>query len=281
MEIIVGKYSGFCAGVNYTYLKAKEELNNGKTYCLGEIIHNDQVIEELEDLGMITVNNIKSIPDNSRVIFRAHGEAPKSYLYATKHNLSVIDLTCGRVKIIHNKVDKEKDKSYIFIIGKKTHPEIIATSGFSGEESTIIESFDDIDKAIDSFKLSNKNQIYVVSQTTFSSSLFDKIVEEIKKRLNTNNIIVDKTICDATEKRQNEVVELSKKCNIMLVIGSKTSSNTKELYNIAKNYCDDVFFIEKEFDVNDISFNSNDIVGVIAGASAPKYLIDRVVSLIK
>lgn len=281
MKIIVGKYSGFCAGVNYTYIKAKEELNNGKTYCLGEIIHNDQVIKELQDLGMITVNNIELIPDNSRVIFRAHGEAPKSYLYAKEHNLSIIDLTCGRVKLIHNKVAKEKDNSFVFIIGKKTHPEIVATYGFSGEDSTIIESIDDINNAIEEYKKSNKNKIYIVSQTTFSSLLFDTIVNEIKNMIGFNNIVVDKTICDATEKRQNEVVELSRKCNKMLVIGSKTSSNTKELYLYALNNCGEVFFIENEDDVKNINFNNNDIIGVIAGASAPKYLIDKVVSLIK
>lgn len=281
MEIIKGKYSGFCAGVNYTYIKAKEEIKKGKTYCLGEIIHNDQVIKELEDLGMITIDSIELIPDNSRVIFRAHGEPLSNYQYVKKHNLSLIDLTCGRVKLIHDKVSKEKDNSFILIIGKKSHPEIIGTVGFSGENFHVIENESDIKNAYKRFNESKLNKIYVVSQTTFSSSLFDELITKIKAEFKSIDIKVDKTICDATEKRQNEVLNLSKKCNIMLVIGSSNSSNTKELFNISKNNCSNTFFIKDENDLKCIKFNDNDVVGVVAGASAPKYLIDKIVSLIK
>jgi 4-hydroxy-3-methylbut-2-enyl diphosphate reductase len=280
MKIIIGKYSGFCTGVNYTYIKAKQEVNKGKTYCLGHLIHNDQVIKELEDMGMITVNYIDLIPDNSRVIFRAHGEPIERYEYAKKHNLEIVDLTCGRVRIIHDKVAKEKDNSYIFIIGKKTHPEIIGTAGFSGNNYSVIENNDDIDKAINEFNNSNMNKIYIVSQTTFSSKKFDDLVSNIKDRLNNIEIKIDKTICDATEKRQQEVLDLSKKCSIILVLGSSNSSNTKELYNIAKENCKEVYFIEEESDLNNIKFKDDDIIGIVAGASAPKYFIDKIVSLI-
>ena len=281
MDVIKGEFSGFCAGVNFTYNKAKEEILKGKTYCLGEIIHNDQVINELENMGMITIEKINIIPDNSRVIFRAHGEPLKNYEYAKKHDLEVIDLTCGRVKIIHNKVSKEKDDSFILIIGKKTHPEIIGTKGFSGENCYVIENELDIKQSYNEFKKTNLNKIYIVSQTTFSSSLFDELVSIIKKEFKDTFIKVDKTICDATEKRQKEVLELSKKCNKMLVIGSKNSSNTKELFNISKNNCIDTYFIEDELSISNIKFNKEDIVGVVAGASAPKYLIDNIVKKIK
>ena len=281
MEIIVGKYSGFCAGVNNTYIKAKKEVNKGKTYCLGQLIHNDQVIRELEEMGMITVNMIELVPDNSRVIFRAHGEPVEKYEYAKNHNLEIVDLTCGKVRIIHDKVSLEKDNSFIFIIGKKTHPEIIGTSGFSGNDYSIIDSIEDIDIAIKKFKKSNKDKIYIVSQTTYSSNKFDLLVNNIQNKIKNTIIKVDKTICDATEKRQKEVLELSKKCNIILVLGSSNSSNTKELYNIAIDKCKEVYFIEDESDINTIKFNNNDIIGVVAGASAPKYFIDKIVSLIK
>lgn len=281
MEVIKGEYSGFCLGVNYTYKKAKEEIVKGKTYCLGEIIHNNQVIKELEDMGMITVNNIESISDNSRVIFRAHGEPLKNYEYAKKHNIEVIDLTCGRVKIIHNKVFKEKNDSFILIIGKKTHPEIIGTEGFSGDNYYVIENELDIKDAYKEFKKSKLNKVYVISQTTFSNFLFDELVDKIKQEFNDTLIKIDKTICDATEKRQSEVLGLSKSCNKMIVIGSKNSSNTIELFNIAKNNCKDTYFVEDESNLNKIKFNEDDIVGVVAGASAPKYLIDNIVKKIK
>lgn len=281
MEIIKGKYSGFCLGVNYTYKKAKEEIVKGKTYCLGEIIHNNQVIKELEGMGMITIDNIESINDNSRVIFRAHGEPLKNYEYAEKHNLEIIDLTCGRVKLIHNKVFKEKNNSFILIIGKKTHPEIIGTIGFSGDNYYVIENESNIKDAFIEFKKSKLNKVYVVSQTTFSNSLFDELVNKIKKVFNDTLIKIDKTICDATEKRQTEVFNLSKSCNKMIVIGSNNSSNTIELYNIAKDNCKDTYFVEDETNLNKIKFNKDDVVGVVAGASVPKYLIEKVIKYIE
>ncbi len=275
MELIKGKYSGFCAGVNYTYTKAKEHLQKGPLYCLGEIIHNNQVISELESLGMITVDNINDIPDNSKVIFRAHGEAPSSYEYAKLHNIEVIDLTCPNVSLIHKKVTKNKDK-FIILIGKKNHPEVIGTVGYS-YNYFIVESSDDLDELVNCINKSNINEIYIVSQTTFSSDKFDLLVERIKELLKGYSIEVDKTICNATEKRQQEALELSKLCNKIIVIGSKTSSNTKELYNIAISNCKNTYFVEEEKDLRTIEFKESDKVGVLAGASVPNYIIDNII----
>ncbi len=109
MKIIKGKFSGFCGGVNLTYEKAKETLKKEPVYCLGQIIHNEQVIKELEDQGMITVNEITSIPDHSKVIFRAHGETIENYEYAKSHDIEVIDLTCPKVNNVHQKVINHND----------------------------------------------------------------------------------------------------------------------------------------------------------------------------
>ena len=119
MEIKIAKLCGFCAGVNYTIKRATEELENSKEpiYCLGEIIHNERVIKKLEDMGMITVERLDDIPNGSKVIFRAHGEAANVYEYAKDKNLEIIDLTCGKVRLIHNKVEKAKSDSFIIIIG--------------------------------------------------------------------------------------------------------------------------------------------------------------------
>ena len=279
MEIIKGNYSGFCAGVNFTYSKAKEELKKGPLYCLGDIIHNEIVINELESLGMITVNSIMDIPDNSRVIFRAHGERPDSYEYAKLHNLEVIDLTCANVKLIHNKVLKNNDK-FIILIGKHNHPEVIGTSGYC-INYYVVENEDDLKDAYQAYIKSKLSNIYIISQTTFSSSKFDILVESIKSLFNNSNIIIDKTICASTEKRQEEVIDLSKKCNKMLVIGSKNSSNTKELYNLSNKYCNNTYFVENENDLDNIEFSDKDKVGVVAGASVPLYIIDTIINKIK
>ena len=276
MKFLVGKYSGFCAGVNHTYNKALEEVKKGKIYCLGNIIHNEQVVNELESLGMFTVFDIKDVKDNSRVIFRAHGEPLSSYLYAKEHNLDVVDLTCGRVKIIHNKVLKEKEDSFIIVIGKKTHPEIKGTIGYILDNYYVIEDESDIKDAYEEFLKSRKEKVFIISQTTFSSSLFDQLCKKIKKTFKKVELNIDKSICDATDKRQKECSRISKKASVVIVIGSKKSSNTKELYEIACKNCNMVYFIEKLDYLKDVSFNRDDIIGIVAGASCPKYLIDEV-----
>ena len=277
MEIVKGKYSGFCAGVNYTYINALKELENGPLYCLGDIIHNKEVIKDLENKGMSTVSNISEVPNGSKVIFRAHGEPYSSYVYAKNHNIKVIDLTCPKVKMIHNKVNEYKKEYFIIIIGKKTHPEIIGTIGFCDNNYYVIENLDDLDKVHSEFIKSKMNKVVVISQTTFSSALFDSLVLKIKDIFNNNEVLIDKSICNATEKRQKECEDISKKVSLMLVIGSKHSSNTKELYNIAKKNCTDVFLIENVLDLNNIDIKSNKI-GVVAGASTPNYLIDCIIS---
>ena len=280
MEVIIGKYSGFCAGVSYTYKRAVEEINKRSLYCLGEIIHNKQVIEELESKGITTVNKINEVPNNSSVIFRAHGEPYSSYEYAKKHNIKVIDLTCGKVKLIHDKVSRMKADCYIAIIGKKKHPEIIGTLGFSGTDAIVIEESIDIPNLKKEFEKSQKEKIFIISQTTFSSSKFDELVLKIKEEFNNVIIEVDKSICNATQKRQDECEEISKNVEAVIVIGSKHSSNTRELFNIASKNCKNVYYVEEIMDVDTINLNF-DIIGIVAGASAPKYLIDSIVSKIK
>ncbi len=276
MKVIVGEYSGFCKGVNYTYTKAQEELKKGPIYCLGKIIHNDIVIKELEDKGMITISNLKEVPKNGKVIFRAHGEPYESYEYAKNNNIEVIDLTCGKVKLIHNKVSKEKDESFIVIIGKKTHPEIIGTVGFSGKNSYVVENSSDIEKLKEKIEESKMSKIFIISQTTFSSQKFDELLALITKELKDYEINYDKSICNSTEKRQNECEEISEKSTLMIVIGDKLSSNTKELYNIAKENCQNSYLISDISELKGIKISSNDTIGIVAGASTPKYLIDEI-----
>ena len=206
MELIVAKLCGFCAGVSHTIKKAKEILENSNEniYCLGEIIHNESVIKSLEDQGMITVNSLDEIPDNSKVIFRAHGEAKEIYEKAASKNLEVIDLTCGKVRIIHNKVEKAATDSFIIIIGKKNHPETIGTFGYAKPNSFIIENQEDIEEAVNSINASHLNKVYIVAQTTFNDDKFDLLVNELQSKIK-KELIVDKTICDATKNRQEEV----------------------------------------------------------------------------
>ena len=281
MEIVIGKTAGFCAGVNYAVKMAEENIKNEKIYCLGELVHNGQVINKLEKKGMITVDNIEKVPNNSKVIFRAHGEPEIIYKKAKEKGLEIIDLTCGRVKLIHDKVRKEKDKSFIIIVGKAKHPEVIGIKGFAGENSYIIENEDDILDAYMKYEKNKTGRVFVVSQTTFSSEKFDKLRKEIETNFIEADVIVDKTICDATEKRQKETREIAKDFHTMIIIGGKNSSNTRELVNVAKEECENVYSIETAEELKKIDFDNIDKVGIMAGASTPKESITEIEEFLK
>ncbi|MBR3614659.1 MAG: 4-hydroxy-3-methylbut-2-enyl diphosphate reductase [Clostridia bacterium] len=277
MEVVVGKLAGFCPGVENTVKRAKEILQEkGTVYCLGEIVHNGQVIQELEKIGMITVENIEEVPNNSSIIFRAHGEPEYKYEIAKQKNLEIFDLTCGKVTAIHKKVQREREESFIIILGKKKHPEVLGTKGFSGENSYIVESEDDILDAYIEYEKTELGRVYVVAQTTISSKYFDILAEEIEKNFIEAEVVIDKTICNATEIRQKETAEIAKKYNTMIIIGGKNSSNTKELAKIAEENCENVYLIETVDEIKNINFSNISGVGIMAGASTPRESINNV-----
>ncbi len=276
MQIIVGKYSGFCNGAKNAVTKTNNALDENAIYSVGEIVHNEVVVNQLKERGLIVKDSIMDIPNNSRVIIRAHGETIDFYKEAKQRNFNLIDLTCGRVKLIHNKILSNKN-SFIIIIGKKNHPEVIAHKSYS-DDCYVVENEFDIMDAYNSFLASNKKTVYIVSQTTFNSELFDQLVEDIKKVFSNSIIEVDKTICNATSLRQEEAKEIAKNVDKMIVIGGKNSSNTKELEVVASNYCNNVYLIQTKDDLDKNMFNEDDIIGITAGASTPPEVIDDVVN---
>lgn len=277
MDVIVGKLAGFCPGVESTIKRAQQILEEkNKIYCLGEIVHNKQVIQSLENQGMITVEELEEVPDNSVLIFRAHGEPEYKYEIAKQKNLELHDLTCGNVISIHKKVQKERDDSFIIILGKKKHPEVLGTKGFAGENSYVIETEDDILDAYMEYEKTDLGRVYVVGQTTISSTYFDKLAEEVENNFIEAEVVIDKTICNATEIRQKETLEMSKKYNTMIIIGGKNSSNTKELAKIAEANSKNVYSVETIKDIKQIDFSGIKEIGIMAGASTPKDIINEV-----
>ena len=278
MKIIVGKYSGFCNGVKYTVDKAIEALKeNDIIYSLGDIVHNEIVILNLKKSGLIVKDNISSIPNNSKMIIRAHGEGIKTYNDAKKKNLELIDLTCGKVKLIHNKILNKKENYYVIIIGKKDHPETIAHATYSNN-SYVIENNDDIIPCYKAFKKSNLSKVYIVAQTTFSEESFELLCNEIKKVFVNVDILIDNTICNATKFRQEETKDLASKVSKMIIVGGKNSSNTKELAVIARKYCKDVLLVQTVYDLSSCSFNENDVIGIEGGASTPPEITQEIVN---
>ncbi len=282
MEIIIGKTAGFCYGVKNAVDKASRDIKeNNNLYCLGELVHNKKVVDDLKDEGLKFIDDIKNA--KTTTIIRAHGIPKNVYKYAKENNIELKDYTCPNVLNIHKIAEDYKNKGYyIFLLGKSTHPENIATISFCGKNSMIIEDIDDVEQAIEEFKKSNIKDLLVISQTTFSLEKFYKIENLIKEKIDESiNLVIKNTICKATELRQKETEELSKKVDYMIIIGGSNSSNTKKLYEVATKFCKRTICIEDSNELNIKDFKNIKKVGVMAGASTPNVSIEEVINKIK
>lgn len=274
MEIIIGENAGFCYGVNRAVENAIKEARMGITYCLGEIVHNQNVIEKLEKAGVIFINNIEQA--KGKAIIRAHGVPKEVYEKARKNNISLIDLTCPSVLKIQQMVeDYSKKDFFIIIVGNNKHPEIIGIKSRAGNKCIVIADKMEIYEQWE--KIQNEKNILLISQTTHSSKKFDEIAEELKRQLKNNaNLEIKKTICPSTEIRQKETEEMAKKVEMMIIIGDKRSSNTNKIYEISCKYCDKVLFIADENELDIRKIKDIKTIGIMAGASTPKEDIIRV-----
>ncbi len=282
MEIILGKSSGFCFGVKNAIDGTEKELKNNKpVYCLGEIIHNEEVIKDLESKGLVIVDNIEDVKDVA--IIRAHGVSKNVYETAKSKNIKLLDYTCPFVSNIHKTVTRyAKDNYFIFLLGIKDHPESIGTISFCGDNSYLIESLNDVSFALNEFQKSSLKNLLIISQTTFSVSLFEEIVSKVKSRLTSNiNLEIKNTICNTTSIRQRETKSIAKKVDLMIVIGGKHSSNTKKLFDVAKKNCKNTLFIQTKNDLEYTYLQSFNKIGIIAGASTPQNIIEDVVDFCK
>ena len=276
MEITVAKSAGFCFGVQRAVDSVYKELeeNSGKIYTFGPIIHNEQVVEDLNKRGIEvidTVEQLKKIKEGT-VVIRSHGVAKEIYDILEQQKLKMVDATCPFVKKIHNIVlDESNNGKTIIIIGNDNHPEVEGIKGWVVGEAIVIKDEEDIEK-IDSFR---NESICIVSQTTFNYNKFKYLVEIIRKK--GYDITVVNTICNATHVRQVEAQKISSKVDAMIVIGGKNSSNTQKLYDICKNECKDTYYIQTVSNLNLKNVDSLRSIGITAGASTPKKIIEEVV----
>lgn len=284
MEIIVGKTSGFCFGVKNAVDNANEELekSSGSVYCLGELVHNKQVTNDLQEKGLIFIDDIEE--SRGKTIIRAHGIKKEIYQKAKCLNLELKDLTCPKVLKIHGMVEEHSNNGYyIFLVGVQNHPETIGTFSFCGENSIIIESVSDLEKAVSSFKQTNIKKALLITQTTYSLKGFEEISEKLQEALKQNNIElkVMNTICSATELRQKETEKISKEVDMMIIIGGKNSSNTKKMHEIAIKNCENVISVETKDDIDINIIKQFEKIGIMAGASTPNKSIVDIVDFIK
>ena len=248
MEIIIGKTAGFCYGVKRAVEGSIEEIKKqkGQIYCLGELVHNNEVIKDLEEQGLKFIENIEEVKDNkTKVIVRAHGIEKEIYQKAKEKEIELIDFTCPKVSKIHKRAEEYQKKGYyIFLVGVKGHPETIGIISYCGKNMSLIVEENDIENALKDLEKSKIKNLLILVQTTYNIHKFEEIIKKIKKHLDENiQIVVKNTICFATETRQKETEEISKQVDTMIIIGGKHSSNTRKLYDIAEKNCDNTILI--------------------------------------
>ena len=266
--ITVAKTAGFCYGVKRAVDHVYKQAETGeKTATIGPIIHNPQVIADLASKGVQVYDRVKDIPKGYTAVIRAHG-VPKR-VYEELEGRPYIDLTCPFVAKIHKIVHEHHQKGYqIVIVGDKKHPEVIGINGWCGDSAIIINSPDEqIDEDL------SKKDVCIVAQTTIKKNIFVQIVQILKKTCKST-LIFD-TICSATRDRQEEAVELAKASDMMLVVGGRESSNTRKLFEIAKQYCKNTYHIETYEEIP--QKNTYKKIGITAGASTPVRIIEEVV----
>lgn len=283
MEIIIGKTSGFCHGVKNAVNHAKQEVECklSDIYCLGELVHNKHVTNELKKNGLIFIENIEEA--KGKTIIRAHGVTKGVYKKARDLGIELKDLTCPKVLKIHDIAEEYSSNGYyIFLVGISNHPETIGTHSFCGANSSIIENVYDLERAVTKFEETNIPRAILITQTTFNLKKFEEISKRLKEMLDeSKELKIINTICSSTELRQKETEDISQKVDLMLIIGGKNSSNTNKLYEISLKNCPEVIFAEGKEDIDINYIKHFEKIGVMAGASTPRESIDSIVEFIK
>ncbi|MDU3136219.1 MAG: bifunctional 4-hydroxy-3-methylbut-2-enyl diphosphate reductase/30S ribosomal protein S1 [Anaerococcus prevotii] len=272
MEIIIAKYSGFCGGVRRSVELAEEAIKKeGKRYCVGPLIHNPQLVEKLENEGLKVVDKKEALKiKDSTILIRAHGESAEFKEKLLANGNEVVDATCPVLNNIYKKIiEKENDGYQVVIVGDKTHPEIIAMESFLNNGIIVSDE-------TEAKNIKCNNKLYVVSQTTNRLDYFYDIANKLKE--NNDSVVIENTICKATENRQQAAKSLAKEVDCMIVAGGFNSSNTNKLYQVANMYCKNVFRIETVKDLPLQKLSKFKKVGIIAGASTPDEIIEEVVS---
>ena len=275
MEVTVAKTAGFCFGVKRAVEKVYEQI--GKTekpiYTYGPIIHNEQVVGDLQEKGVEvidTLEELKTIRDVV-VVIRSHGVGKGVYDILKENGVEIVDATCPYVKKIHRIVEKQTAEGRrVLIVGSEDHPEVQGIKGWGDERTKVIENMDDFRR----LELPEDEKLCIVSQTTFNYKKFQDLVEKISKT--RYDITVLNTICNATQERQVEAMRIASQVDVMLVIGGKHSSNTQKLYDICRKECKNTYYIQTLGDFNPECISSVRSVGITAGASTPNNIIEEV-----
>ena len=279
MKVELAKSAGFCFGVekavNTVYEEAKK--NDEIVYTLGPIIHNEEVVKDMKRRGVEAVNieDLNSLPKGT-VIIRSHGVSKDVYNFVKQSGHRVVDATCPFVKKIHAIVSVQSGKKKtVVIIGNPKHPEVMGIKGWGDENTYAVEN---IEQFIN-LNLKKDEEIVIVAQTTFNHKKFQEIIDKIL--FLGYDVRCFNTICNATQERQAEAKKIASNVDAMIVIGDKKSSNTSKLVEICQEECKNTVFIQTLEDLDYDALLSVDSVGITAGASTPKHIIEEVQNIVR
>ena len=280
MKVKVAETAGFCFGVQRAVDRVYDLIGSDAApiYTLGPIIHNEEVVSDLEKKGVAVIceKDLGSLKGGT-VVIRSHGVGRRVYNTIKKYGLGYVDVTCPFVLKIHKIVERESSRgAHIVIIGDPDHPEVQGICGWCQGPYTVIKNAEDAEK----FNISPEKEVCVVSQTTFNYNKFQELVEILCKKRYDNSVLnmgdILNTICNATEERQKEAQNIAGEVDTMLVIGGRHSSNTQKLFEICKEECGNTYYIQTPVDLDSEMFHHSSYVGITAGASTPKKIIEEV-----
>ena len=277
VNIFLANPRGFCAGVTRAITTVENALKKfGRPiYVKHEIVHNKFVVNDLKNKGAIFIDNISDIPKNANVIFSAHGVSKKVENEANDSNLKIIDATCPLVSKVHKAAQKYEEQDYeIILIGHKNHHEVEGTKGRVNQEVILVSDQEDAKKV----QVKNPDKIAFVTQTTLSLDDTKEIIKILSQRFpKIEQRLYKKDICYATQNRQNAVRDLAKKSQLILVIGSKNSSNSNRLKDLAIESGAISYLIDNESFIKEEWLEGIANIGITAGASAPEILVEKVI----
>ena len=280
MNVKVAETAGFCFGVQRAVDRVYELIGSDAApiYTLGPIIHNEEVVSDLEKKGVAVIceKDLGSLKGGT-VVIRSHGVGRRVYNTIKKYGLGYVDVTCPFVLKIHKIVERESSRgAHIVIIGDPDHPEVQGICGWCQGPYTVIKNQEEAD----AFVPPKGKKISIVSQTTFNYNKFKDLVEILCKKRYDNNVLnilnILNTICNATEERQKEAKAIAGEVDTMLVVGGRHSSNTQKLFEICKKECGNTYYIQTPVDLDSEMFQCSSYVGITAGASTPKKIIEEV-----
>jgi len=276
MKITLAKTAGFCFGVERaveTVYEQVENVDGQQIYTFGPIIHNEEVIKDMRSKGIIVLQDEEELSkiESGIVIIRSHGVPKRIYTQLEEKGITCVDATCPFVRKIHNIVEEQKKSGRkIIIIGNPTHPEVEGIIGWADDDAIVAGSKEEAML----ISLPENEKVCIVAQTTFNYNKFEELVEIIREK--RYDIIVLNTICSATKARQTEAKRIAEESEAMIVIGDKHSSNTQKLFEICKNACENTYYIQTLRDLELNQLGSVTTVGITAGASTPKNIIEEV-----